>query len=138
MFKKVLVAYDGSTAALKAFERSMEMVKCFNAQLAIVVVLRPPEFAEEVETRAVIDNARTRFDREITDLQTRARASGIEPVRYVCVGHPAEQIIATAERWGADLIVTGHRGQGLFERWLLGSVSRVVIAYARCAVMVVR
>jgi nucleotide-binding universal stress UspA family protein len=54
------------------------------------------------------------------------------------VGHPAEQIIATAEEWGADLIVTGHRGHGLFERWLLGSVSRVVIAYARCAVLVVR
>jgi nucleotide-binding universal stress UspA family protein len=34
--------------------------------------------------------------------------------------------------------VTGHRGKGLFERWLLGSVSRLVIAYARCAVMVVR
>jgi nucleotide-binding universal stress UspA family protein len=28
--------------------------------------------------------------------------------------------------------------RGLFERWLLGSVSRVVIAYARCAVLVAR
>ena len=138
MFKKLLVAYDGSAAALKAFERSVEMAKCFGAQLAIVVVLRPPEFAEEVETRAVIENARNRFDQEIANLQTQARASGIEPVPHTCVGHPAEQIIAVAERWGADLIVTGHRGQGLFERWLLGSVSRVVIAYARCAVMVVR
>ena len=54
------------------------------------------------------------------------------------MGHPAEQIIATSDRWGADLSVTGHRGQGLFDRWLLGPVSRVVIAYARCAVMVVR
>ena len=50
----------------------------------------------------------------------------------------AEQIIAAAEEWEADLIVTGHRGKGLFERWLLGSVSRVIIAYARCAVMVIR
>jgi nucleotide-binding universal stress UspA family protein len=47
MFKKVLVAYDGSAAAVKAFERSLEMAQCFAAQLAIVVVLRPPEFAEE-------------------------------------------------------------------------------------------
>ena len=138
MFKKLLVAYDGSEAARKAFERSLEMAQCFGAQLAIVVVLRPPEFAEEVETRAVIENARSRFDPEIASLQTRARAAGIEPVTYTCVGHPAEQIIATADRWAADLIVTGHRGQGLFERWLLGSVSRVVIAYARCAVLVVR
>ena len=138
MFKKLLVAYDGSAPSLKAFERSVDMAKVFGAQLAIVVVLRPPEFAEEVETRAVIENARNRFDPEIAGLQTRARASGIEPALYTCVGHPAEQIIATADRWGADLIVTGHRGQGLFERWLLGSVSRVVIAYARCAVMVDR
>lgn len=28
----------------------MEMAQCFGAQLAIVMVLRPPEFAEEVET----------------------------------------------------------------------------------------
>ena len=138
MFKKLLVAYDGSAAAVKAFERSVEMAKAFNAQLAIVVVLRPPEFAEEVETRAIIENARNRFDPEVASLQSRARLAGIDPVLYTCVGHPAEQIIATADRWEADLIVTGHRGQGLFERWLLGSVSRVVIAYARCAVMVVR
>jgi nucleotide-binding universal stress UspA family protein len=138
MFKKLLVAYDGSQAALKAFERALEMAKCFGAQLAIVIVLRPPEFAEEVETRAVLENARNRFEGEIANLRARARDSGIEPVTYTCVGHPAEQIIATAERWEADLIVTGHRGQGLFERWLLGSVSRVVIAYSRCAVMVVR
>jgi nucleotide-binding universal stress UspA family protein len=138
MFKKLLVAYDGSAAAVKAFERSVEMAQCFGAQLAIVVVLRPPEFAEEVETRAVLENARNRFDPEITSLQRRARTLGVDLVPYTCVGHPAEQIIATADRWEADLIVTGHRGQGLFERWLLGSVSRVVIAYARCAVMVVR
>jgi nucleotide-binding universal stress UspA family protein len=138
MFKKLLVAYDGSQAALKAFERALEMAKCFGAQLAIVIVLRPPEFAEEVATRAVLENARNRFEGEIANLRARARDSGIEPVTYTCVGHPAEQIIATAERWEADLIVTGHRGQGLFERWLLGSVSRVVIAYSRCAVMVVR
>ncbi len=60
------------------------------------------------------------------------------PALDIRIGHPAEQIIAAAEEWNADLIVTGHRGKGLFERWLLGSVSRLVIAYARCAVIVIR
>ena len=59
----------------------------------------------------------------------RARAAGVQPAVHIRVGHPAEQIIAAAEEWEADLIVTGHRGKGLFERWLLGSVSRVIIAY---------
>jgi nucleotide-binding universal stress UspA family protein len=138
MFTKILLAYDGSEPAKKAFDRCLEMTGCFSAQLSIVVVIRPPEFAEDVETEAIIENARNYFDPEIEDLKSRASAAGINPQTHIRVGHPAEQIIAAAEEWGADLIVTGHRGKGLFERWLLGSVSRLVIAYASCAVMVIR
>jgi nucleotide-binding universal stress UspA family protein len=138
MFRKVLLAFDGSEPAAKAFERGVEMAKCMGAELSVVVVVRPPEFAEDVETEAIIDNARTHFEQEIAGLVARAAAAGVALRWSMRVGHPAEQIIAAAEEWGADLIVTGHRGKGLFERWLLGSVSRLVIAYARCAVMVVR
>jgi nucleotide-binding universal stress UspA family protein len=139
MFRKILLAYDGSEPARKAFDHCLEMARGFGADLAIVTVVRPPEFAEDVETEAVIDNARTHFESELGKLSAQASAAGgPSPVLHIRVGHPAEQIIAAAEEWGADLIVTGHRGRGLFERWLLGSVSRVVIAYARCAVLVVR
>jgi nucleotide-binding universal stress UspA family protein len=138
MFKKVLLAYDGSAPAKKAFEQSVEMARCFNAELGIVSVVRPPEFAEDVETEAIIENARSHFNSELGKLRSRANSSGIQPSLHIRIGHPAEQIIAAAEEWNADLIVTGHRGKGLFERWLLGSVSRLVIAYARCAVIVIR
>jgi nucleotide-binding universal stress UspA family protein len=138
MFKNILLAYDGSEPARKAFECCLEMTRCFNAEFSIVTVIRPPEFAEDVETEAIVENARTHFDAELAGLQARASAAGVLPRLDVRVGHPAEQIIAAAEASNADLIVTGHRGQGLFERWLLGSVSRVVIAYARCAVLVIR
>jgi nucleotide-binding universal stress UspA family protein len=138
MFKKLLLAYDGSDPAKKAFDRCLEMARCFTAELSIVIVVRPPEFAEDVETEAIVEYARTHFEREAADLKAQASAAGVSAQTNIRVGHPAEQIIAAAEEWGADLIVTGHRGKGLFERWLLGSVSRLVIAYARCAVMVIR
>jgi nucleotide-binding universal stress UspA family protein len=138
MFTKILLAYDGSEPSKKAFDRSLEMAKCFKAELAIVTVIRPPDYAEDVETEAIIENARNHFDQELARLRSLAGASGITPTTQLRVGHPAEQIIAAADEWHADLIVTGHRGQGLFERWLLGSISRLVIAYARCAVLVVR
>lgn len=35
-------------------------------------------------------------------------------------------------------IVAGHRGRTLFERWLIGSVARQLVAYAICSVTVVR
>jgi nucleotide-binding universal stress UspA family protein len=138
MFKKILLAYDGSEPAQKAFDQCLDMAKCFGAELSIVSVIRPPEFAEDVETEAIIENARSHFDAELGKLRTRASIQRLLPTVHIRVGHPAEQIIAAAEEWNADLIVTGHRGKGLFERWLLGSVSRLVIAYARCAVIVIR
>lgn len=58
MFKKILLGYDGSEPAKKAFERCLEMARCFGARLAIVTIVQPPEFAEDVETEAIIENAR--------------------------------------------------------------------------------
>jgi nucleotide-binding universal stress UspA family protein len=43
-----------------------------------------------------------------------------------------------AEDWQADLIVVGHRGRTLFERWLIGSVAKYVINHAPCAVLIAR
>ena len=57
MFNKILLAYDGSEPAKKAFVRCLEMATCFKAQLSIVAVIRPPEFAEDVETEAILETA---------------------------------------------------------------------------------
>jgi nucleotide-binding universal stress UspA family protein len=138
VFTKILLAYDGSEPSKKAFNQCLEMAVCLKAELAIVAVIRPPEYAEDVETEAVIENAKNHFDEEFARLRSLASAAGLSPATKLRVGHPAEQIIAAADEWQADLIVTGHRGQGLFERWFLGSISRLVIAYARCAVLVMR
>lgn len=66
--------------------------------------------------------------------------SGREAVlpAYIVVGHPAEQMVRFAEGHDVDHIVVGHRGHTLFEPWLIGSVARQVVAYAHCAVTVVR
>jgi nucleotide-binding universal stress UspA family protein len=47
-------------------------------------------------------------------------------------------ILEEAERWDADLIVLGSHGYGLWQRFLLGSVSQAVVSHARCSVEVVR
>jgi nucleotide-binding universal stress UspA family protein len=54
------------------------------------------------------------------------------------VGHPAEHLVAMAEREGVDLIVMGRRGRTATARWLLGSVSERVLRYAHCPVTVVK
>jgi nucleotide-binding universal stress UspA family protein len=56
----------------------------------------------------------------------------------IIVGHPAETIIDTAKKWGADLVALGSHGYRGFKRFLLGSVSYAVASHAPCSVEIVR
>ncbi|WP_083902243.1 universal stress protein [Pandoraea sp. B-6] len=138
MFKIIILAFDGSPAALKAFDYALDIASKYRAVLHVLAVSRPPEIAEDVETEALLEQAETYFDEAFKHLRQRAEEAGLLIECTVRVGHPAEQIVILAEELDADLIVTGHRGRGLFERWILGSVSRLAVAYAHCPVLVVR
>ena len=136
MMTKLLVAFDGSDAARAAFEFALDMAGRYGAELHVLAVARPPDIGEEVETEAIIESARRHYREALKPLK--AAAGDIQAHFEVKVGHPAEQIVIYAEGHGIDHIVVGHRGHSLFERWLIGSVARRVIAYAPCAVTVVR
>ena len=138
MFQKILVAYDGSVPARDAYEVALDMAAKYKSDVHVVAVARPPEFAEDVETEAALESTREHLGRKFGEPERRAAQVALKPHFRVVTGHPAEQIIRAAEEYGIELIILGHRGHGVFERWLLGSVSRTVIAYAHCAVMVVR
>jgi nucleotide-binding universal stress UspA family protein len=134
--KKLLVGYDGSDSASAAFDFALDLARKYGAELHVVAVARPPEFGEEVETEAVIEQSRRHHGRILQPLK--ARAAGLIAHFEVKVGHPAESLLLYAEDHGVDHIAVGHRGHGLFARWLIGSVARQVMAYAPCAVTVVR
>ena len=51
--------------------------------------------------------------------------------------HPAEALIAAADRLRAGMIVVGSRGFGGFRGLVLGSTSRSLIEHAPCPVMAV-
>jgi nucleotide-binding universal stress UspA family protein len=54
----------------------------------------------------------------------------------VAEGIVPDQIVAAAERIGADTIVMGHRYRSLLKRMAEGSVAKRVIDRARCCVLV--
>ncbi len=139
MIQRILLAYDGSAPAAKAYAFALDVAKKYDADLYVLAVARPPEFGDDVETEAVIENSRKHYQKVMAPLRAQAPSQGVRLHFEVVVGHPAEQIIRHAEdQYKTDLIVLGHRGKSLFERLRLGSVSKHVIQYAHCAVTVVR
>lgn len=138
MFHDILVAFDGSESSRAALDLANGLAEQFGACLHVLTIARPPDFGTEVETSELIEETRRHCEQIQEDARKQLNGK-IERVFYaVLVGHPAEQIVHYSETHDVDHIVIGHRGRSLFERWLLGSVARQVIAYARCSVTVVR
>jgi nucleotide-binding universal stress UspA family protein len=136
MIKKLLIAYDGSDGAQAAFDFALDLAGRYDADLNVLSVVHPPEIGEDVETETISEGARQLYATKLKSLK--ALAGELKTHFEVSVGHPAEQIVIYTESHGIDHIVVGHRGHSLFERWLIGSVARRVIAYAHCAVTVLR
>jgi nucleotide-binding universal stress UspA family protein len=63
---------------------------------------------------------------------------GWEAAALARAGDPTREIVDTGREWGADLIVTGSRGLGTFERLVRGSVAHDVLLHSRSSVLVVR
>ncbi len=53
-------------------------------------------------------------------------------------GSVANEIIAAADEFKADLLIVGSHGKNGLERFLLGSVSQAISAHANCSVLIAR
>jgi nucleotide-binding universal stress UspA family protein len=138
MFKSILVAYDGSEAADKAFEIAVELAKPRRAAVTILSVAQLPEPSAMVESTAILEGAKTHYENDFKRLRAVGKLANATLQTQVVVGHPAEQIVHHAVELKADLIVMGHRGGSRVKEWLLGSVSKRVMTYAPCSVLIVR
>jgi nucleotide-binding universal stress UspA family protein len=136
--KHLLVAFDGSESATRAFDFGLGLAGKFGAALTVLAVVRPPELPEDVETEALVESARDYYESQFGPLASRAAQANVKVNFAVAVGHPAEQIVHYAETERVDHIMLGDRGKTFFRRWLLGSVSKQVIHYAHCTTTVVR
>jgi nucleotide-binding universal stress UspA family protein len=132
---RVLVAYDGSDASQRALERVTRFMK--DADVAIVTVARPiyrdPRYTgyadpkDEEEQRHVLSAARDALAR-----------AGIQATGYAPVGDPADEILAAAKAFEAELIVMGARSLGTVGRLVLGSVSTKVMHESDGDVLIVK
>ena len=144
---KILFAADGSGYSCAAGALLSQIPIPDATEITIMHVIWPkfsdiPErFAAEINDRinevAVI--AREKEVKESESIIAKAREQLTSRFKHVhtltAVGDPSTELLRAAEIMHADLIVVGCRGlQGM--KGMLGSVSRNVLAHARCSVLI--
>jgi len=138
MIKKILVASDGSSAAMEAARAAARIAVAFDAELTVVTVAYIPrmyksDISDEMESAYIEDWQHVLADtvRAISDI--------VKPqTRLLRKGSPAEAILEEAEGGGYDLIVMGSTGTGNPGKRAMGSVAARVGAGAHCSVLVIR
>jgi nucleotide-binding universal stress UspA family protein len=140
MFKKILLAYDGSEGAEKALEAGINLAKTHQAELwAMTVQERLPRYGGTIdEVQEEKEVADERYGKILEQARARAQEKGLEIKTLRPFGHPAQTIIEVAKEGKFDLILVGHSGlSGVWAKFL-GTTAEKVSRHAPCSVLIVR
>lgn len=150
MYKRILIATDGSELASKAVAHGVELAKNLKVPIFIVTVTQmwsALDVARETETRIGAENPVVRFEQMAVASANNvlekaaqvAKSQGVTcEVVHVPDQHPADGIIATAKEKGCDLIVMASHGRRGINRVLLGSQAYEVLTHSKVPALIVR
>jgi len=140
MFKKILIANDGSAGAKLALRVAIDLAKKYNAELySISVEEGVPHYAATIGEVDEYKQEANDYFRKINDEATdMAKKQGIELKAKVIAGHEVETIVNYARDGEFDLLVIGFMGHSKIFGRVWGSTSQNLAKLAPCSVVVVK
>jgi len=140
MYRKVLLAYDGSQSGRSALLECADINNFLHAEihlLAVAPLMTGLYLTEGFVPDSLQDEENRRF-REILEEGLKLLAErGVTAQGHLVTGEPVDEICRIAGELGADLVVVGHRRHGFFmSRWWKGSVGASLIEDAPCSVLI--
>lgn len=147
MYKRILLATDGSKLSQKAVEHALGLADLTGAEVvALKIVPRYPQtYFEGGVALAATEIARIERQWQAEAMETVNAVKALGQKREVKVKPVtakgdlvAEAVIATAKRQKCDLIVMASHGRRGIKRLLLGSETQQVLTHSHIPVLVLR
>lgn len=145
LFKRLLVALDGSPLSWQAFQVSLQLAQTAGAMLSTISVLEGP-LAPPVEHTSIAhaDSVGTHWDwatyfQQVQALAiAQAQVAGVTIATITREGHASSMLTASAHEGNYDLFILGATGQEHPWSSTTGGTARKVANETRCAVLLVR
>ncbi|MDE2196788.1 MAG: universal stress protein [Gammaproteobacteria bacterium] len=145
MYRKILVALDGSATSRAALQQALGLARLTGAELCVLHVLDEGVLVwnsgELAAPDKILDALREGGERILKAARTAVDKAGCK-ARYRLIGSGAQPVYAVlleeARKCRAELIILGSHGRRLLARLLLGSVADHVIHTAPVPVLLVR
>jgi len=142
-FKNILVPYDGSSYALRAFNKAVEIAKQHNSNLKVVACLDIANlggwYIDKRVNKEIMKNAKNLTKKLFSKLDNIAKKNSIIlDSKIIESNNTVKSLISYTKSKNIDLIVMGSSGRGGFDKTLLGSVSNGVMQKVKCPVLIIK
>jgi len=140
MFKRILVAHDGSDRAQAAFDAAVKLAVELNATLHMVSVEEDlPRYAEDLdEVREAKEESDSYFGKLALHSRQRASLKGLDIETTILAGHAVKSIVDFAREQRFDLLVVGFVGHSSIYEHVWGGTSHSLSRLSPCSVLVVK
>lgn len=142
MYKRILLAHDGSDAGQKALLDCQDLAQWSHAELFLVAVM--PSAMSFVGLEGGVydieleEREKKKYQAILDDGIRRLSDAGYTASGQVVMGEAVDEITKYARKVEADLIVVGHKHLDSWAaRWWRGSISGALIEHSPCSVLCV-
>ena len=140
MFKKILMAYNGSREGKTALLQCAELAAYGHADTHLLAVAGMPSsmfLTEGFLPEELLEEEKKRAQEVLEEGTSQLKEKGFAVTGHLAVGEPVEEICRLATELGADLIIVGHQQKASFAtRWWRGSVGKSLLDSAPCSVLI--
>lgn len=149
MYKKILLASDGSAASGMALLEAAKLAREGGELLVLTVVVDPLAsftspyglaYDAGLVRNAAIESGHEALERTLGQLEEmNIKAEGqLLDMTETASTNIAAAILEEAQAWPADIVVIGTHGRSGFKRFFLGSVAETLLRIATFPVLLVR
>jgi nucleotide-binding universal stress UspA family protein len=141
MYKRILLAYNGTREGRIALFECAEIASFVKAETHLLAVATPSisMYVEGFEGN-VSEKGKAQDQRLMKNVLAEGLAAltqrGYSVTGHFAVGEPVEQICRVATELKCDLIVVGHKHHSRLGRWWRGSISSSLADYAPCSILI--
>jgi len=139
MYKKILLAVDGSEHSLRATDEAIKIATLVKESvIEVVLVAEFSKAKDEIlhsQGKEELDISRRK---KLLPAEERLKSNNLTYDINILHGEPGPTIIKHANQGNYDLVIIGSRGLNTLQEMVLGSVSHKVVKRVECPVLIVK
>lgn len=140
MYRKILVAYDGSPESRLALDECIRLAPGPATAIHLAGVVHDPSryiLAGEYVPEIALGDDSARVDADLKEAAAQLTENGLVVTQHVVIGEPVTVIARLVEELGIELLILGHpRSKGFALRWWRGSTDALLLERVRCSILV--